>query len=474
MFYKNLVRFLLILSFVAMAGCASPPPEIPTEAPVATTVPETSVPVESPGTPSVGNTQLPDQITPEAGGGTGGVAIEIAHANVEREASPSAAPDQIQTLVAGNSAFAFDLYQRLSAQDGNLFFSPYSISLALAMTSAGARGETEAQMRETLHFTLPQEEFHPAFNALDQELASRPEAPADKQQPFQLKIANSIWGQKGYEFLPAFLDTLARNYGAGLRLVDFQNAAEATRVTINDWVSEQTEGKIQNLIPQGVITPLTRLVLANAIYFKADWLVQFNKEKTSEAPFNLLEGTTVNVPMMSFSSPELLPYARGQGFQAVELPYVGETTSMLVIVPDKGTFADYEKSFNAEKLNEITSSLKRESLALHMPKFKFETQYGLVETLASMGMKLAFTDGEADFSGMDGTRSFFIGDILHKAYVAVDEEGTEAAAATAVVVGITSVQESIPVNIDRPFLFVIRDNPTGSVLFIGRVLNPLQ
>jgi len=371
-------------------------------------------------------------------------------------------------LVAGNSAFTFDLYHMLRGErDGNLFYSPVSISLALAMTYAGARGETEGQMAATMHYTLPQERLHPAFNALDTALTSYG---GDKDEDgFQLNIANAIWGQEGYEFLPTFLDTLAENYGAGLRTVDFINETEATRQTINDWVSDQTEEKIQDLIQKGMLDPLVRLVLTNAIYFNGKWVLPFEKNNTHDAPFTLLDGSTVSVPMMAQTT--TFNYAEGNGYQAVELPYRDSDMSMLFVLPEAGRFEEIEAAFSAESVTTITEDLTPQLVRLFVPKFSFESEFNLSETLIQMGMPAAF--GNADFSGMTGDRDLFISDVVHKAFVAVDEEGTEAAAATAVIMKLGASPESpILMRLDHPFLFLIRDNSSGTILFIGRVLNP--
>jgi serpin B len=372
-------------------------------------------------------------------------------------------------LVVGNSAFTFDLYQRLSEeQDGNLFYSPYSISLALAMTYAGARGETEQQMAATMHYTLPQERLHPTFNALDTTLTSYGDD--EDEDAFQLNVANAIWGQEGYEFLPTFLDTLAENYGAGLRTVDFVSETEAARQAINDWVSDQTAEKIQDLIPKGMLNSMARLVLTNAIYFNGKWVSPFEKSNTHDEPFTLLDGSTVSVPMMS--QVESFKYAEGNGYQAVELPYRDSNVSMLFILPEAGRFEEMEGAFSAEFVTAITESLTSQQVRLFAPKFTFESEFKLAETLIQMGMPAAF--GNADFSGMTGNRDLFISDVLHKAFVAVDEEGTEAAAATAVTMMETArmIEDAILMKLDRPFLFLIRDNDTGTILFIGRVLNP--
>ncbi len=396
---------------------------------------------------------------------------QVAQSDKPRVQSPSVASSDLAELVAGNSAFAFDLYQAIRKQSGNLFYSPYSISAALAMTYAGARGTTEHQMADVLHFALPQDRLHPAFNALDQALASRGAGAKSKDgKPFRLRIANSLWGQAGYKFLPAFLDTLAENYGAGLRLVDFQKVPEAARKTINDWVSDQTEGKIRDLIPQGAIDRLTRLVLANAIYFNAAWMYPFEKEATQDGPFYLLDGSQVTVPMMRQS--KHFRYFAGDGVQAVELPYDGGEVSMVLIVPDRGQFPAFEETLTAETVADILANMESANIDLTMPKFQYDATLSLADTLKAMGMPDAFSTN-ADFSGMDGTRNLAITDVFHKAFVAVDEAGTEAAAATAVVIGLTAMPVlPIDLTVDRPFVFLIRDMQTGAILFVGRVLNP--
>jgi serpin B len=391
----------------------------------------------------------------------------------ERIASPDVPDADVNELVEGNSAFAVDLYRFLVDRQGgeNLFYSPYSISLALAMTYAGARSETEEQMADALHFTLPQDDLHPAFNALDQELARRGEGAKGKDgQGFRLNIANAIWGQMDYAFLDAFLDVLATNYGAGLRVLDFAGAPEESRVTINDWVSEETEGKIENLIPQGAIDPLTRLVLTNAIYFNAAWAHPFQEEATKEGPFTVLDGGRVMVPMMRQA--ESFGYARGEGYQAVELPYDGREMSMVILLPDRDGFDAFEDSLDARRVEAIIKTLKYRQVALTMPRFEFDSHFSLNQALVALGMPAAFSGG-ADFSGMTGNRDLFISDVLHKAFVSVDEEGTEAAAATAVVMKLAVVEdEPIPVTIDRSFIFLIRDVRTGAILFVGRVVDP--
>jgi serpin B len=393
----------------------------------------------------------------------------------ERIQQPPAPVQDVAGLVAGNTDFAFDLYQQLAGQDGNLFYSPYSISLALAMTRAGAGGETLAEMDRTLHFSLPAERLHPAFNALDQQLAAKA---ADKPEyvngePFQLDLANSLWGQSGYDFYPTFLDLLAENYGAGMHLVDFKTGAESARQTINAWVSEHTGQKIQDLLAPGTVDPTTRLVLANAIYFKAGWVFPFEEDQTHAAPFHLLDGGTVDVSMMSQSQD--FDYAQGDGWQAVELPYVSQDFSMLLLVPDEGTLAAFEAGLDAGQLADILGRMSSVPVDLQMPRFQFESGFSLQDTLKALGMRQAFDLGQADFSAMAPGNELYIGDVVHKAYVDVNEKGTEAAAATAVVMlagAMPQVPEPVVLTIDRPFLFLIRSHSSGTILFVGRVVQP--
>ena len=399
------------------------------------------------------------------------VAAAIVQSEKLRVTSPKADEADLVTLVDGNSAFALDLYQELKEKDGNLFYSPYSISAALAMTYAGARGETEQQMADALNFDLPQNQLHPAFNLLDQELARRGEGAKGKdEEGFRLHVVNAIWGQKEYTFLPTFLDILAENYGAGLRILDFANAPEESRLTINNWVSDQTENRIKDLIPQGMIDIFTRLVLTNAIYFNAAWQYPFREEATKDSPFYLLDGGEVTIPMMSQT--ESFGYAEGDDYQAVELPYDGRELSMVILLPRSGHFKAFEESLNAERIGVIINALDQRQVTLAMPKFEFESAFQMKETLIAMGMPVAFSD-MADFSGMTGGRDLYISEVVHKAFVSVDEAGTEAAAATAVIMKLTAAPaEPVKFTANRPFILLIRDIKTGAILFLGRIVNP--
>ncbi|MCA9674738.1 MAG: serpin family protein [Kofleriaceae bacterium] len=392
-----------------------------------------------------------------------------------RDLDPAVSDADLAELVAGNTAFAADLYRAVRATPGNLFFSPHSISTALAMTYAGAEGDTAAQMAEVLHFTLPEPGLHQAFDRLDLELAARATDTTNDARPFRLHTANSIWGQQGWSFLPAFLDTLAVSYGAGLFVLDFAADPEGSRQTINAWVEDQTEDRIVDLLPAGSITDLTRLVLTNAIYFNASWAFPFDPDDTAARPFVLGDGTTVDVPTLHEVAE--LSYGVGPRFRAAGLPYDGGKLEMVVVLPEPmpdelgDPLPALEAELTAAKLDEIRASLHEAEVTLELPKFDFDAPLSLADTLAAMGMPSAF-DTTADFSGIDGTRRLAISDVLHKGFVAIDETGTEAAAATAVVVGDTSVPEPATMIVDRPFLFFIVDRPTGAILFVGRIVDP--
>ena len=394
-------------------------------------------------------------------------------------ASPSPGSTDMAALSDGNSAFAFDLYRTLRGREGNLFYSPHSISLALAMTHAGARGETERQMVEALRFTLPRDRIHPTFNALDQELASRGQGlQGEDGEGFRLSIVNAVWGQREHPFLEPFLDVLADSYGAGVRQADFREMPDESRLAINDWVAENTEDRIRDLIPPGVINSLTRMVLTNAIYFNASWTYPFHEADTRQYPFHLLNDTAVDVPMMRTS--EDFGYAAGDGYQAVDLPYAGNELSMTVLLPDEGQFREFEESLDATLAERIIADLWFRRVTLDLPRFEFESQFRLGETLKSMGMSDAFDSAASDFSGMDGRsclagdpECLFIREVVHKAFVSVDEAGTEAAAATAVMMQAESAPpDPVSVTVDRPFIFLIRDRETGAILFVGQVEEP--
>lgn len=445
------VLLAVIVLALAGAGCAPQP--------------ATSQPTQAGETPIVPE-NTPEPVLPTPTASDQPVKLQ---SDKPRETPPQSAYDAIGTLSASNNEFAIELYHQLRSQSGNLFYSPFSISQALAMTYAGAKGGTETQMASAMHFDLAQADLHAAFNALSATLASR--VGDSDQGGFELNIANALWGQHGFGFQPEFLDTLALNYGAGMQAVDFA-ASDAARQTINDWVAEQTRDKIQDLIPEGVLNELTRLVLTNAIYFKAAWLLPFEESATQDDTFDLLDGSEVQVPMMR--QVESFGYLKAEDFEAVELFYEGRELSMVILVPDEDQFTAFEQNLNAATIQSFINQLSVERLDLSLPKFKVESSFGLAETLAAMGMPDAFDVVKADFSGMTGQPDLYITDVVHKAFVDVNEIGTEAAAATGVVMGLKSMPtgEPIEVKIDRPFLFVIRDVQTGAMLFFGRVVQP--
>jgi serpin B len=329
-------------------------------------------------------------------------------------------------------------------------------------------------MAAALHFDLPQAELHPAFNQLDLALTQAATSAAAEEQPLQLRTANAIWVEQTLQLLDEYLDVIARNYGTGVRLADFLTAHEPARREINAWVSDQTAQRIKDLIPEDAVDPSTRMVLVNAIYFNGDWLYKFDANDTSEAPFFRMDGSDVAVQMMS-NDLAGSAYAAGPGYQVIELPYQGGAAAMDIIVPDAGTFEAFETSLSAEALAGILSAMQPVSLHLELPLFSFGASFDLEDQLKTLGMTDAFDPDLADFSGMTGGPDLFISRVLHQAFVAVDEEGTEAAAATAVIMGPTSIMlPDLTLTVDRPFVFVIRDLGTGQILFIGRVLDPTQ
>jgi serpin B len=354
--------------------------------------------------------------------------------------------------------FALDIYARLKKKEGNIFLSPASISTALAMTYAGARGETAAEMKKTLHFTLSDKDLHPAMGKLTRLLTQ-------KQKGCSVSIANALWGQRGYGFLKEFLNLNKQNYGAGLNHVDFERATEEARKTINAWVEQETSNKIKELIKPGILDPLTRLVLTNAIYFKGTWKEPFLKSRTRKENFHISKERSVKVDMMCMLE-QKFKYMRTDDFQALELPYKGENISMVIFLPDKvDGLADFEKNLTGENLKKWMSQMSRQEIdVLAIPRFAMTCEFSLADILKEMGMPSAFALETADFSGMTGRRDLFISAVVHKTFVDVNEKGTEATAVTKRIM--------FGVRADHPFLFLIRDNRTGAILFMGRLANP--
>lgn len=387
----------------------------------------------------------------------------------------TAPQESAESVAEANSLFAFDLYETLANDpandDANLFFSPFSISSALAVTYEGARGATADEIRSVFYFPQDSTVLREGFREIDAGLNSGDAA-------YTLRTANALWAEETYAFLPEYVSTAGEYYGAEVTNLDFIDRPDASRVTINDWVEEQTNDKIQDLLPAGSITADTRLVITNAIYFYGDWVKQFDKNKTEEADFMTSSGETVTVEMMQRTDAHLVfGYAETDTLQVLSMPYEGDDgkqLSMLVILPKDNDLPAAESVLGEEGLATLKGRLAETRVDVYFPKFTLETEYSLSGTLASMGMPTAFTLS-ADFSGMDGTTDLYISDVVHKAFVDVNEEGTEAAAATAVIagMGMSPVTETIPVfRADHPFVFLIQDEETGSILFMGRIADP--
>ncbi len=398
----------------------------------------------------------------------------ITAASAQDQPPAGRSPDQpkadVSAVAQANNVFGCELYAKLKAQAGNLFFSPASIHSALGMTYAGAAGRTADQMAGTLHFDLPADRLHKAFGLLTGELNNPPKQGPDPA--YQLVVSNALWLQKGYPFRDSFTRLVKDNYGAGLNEVDYA-VPEPARKAINDWVGKATRDKIKDLIPPGVLDGLTRLVLTNAVYFKSDWADTFPKRATKAGPFQLGEGKTVSVPLMTQWM--YVGYMETEDFQLADLPYKAEVLSMTILLPRKADgLKALEEKLSAKTLVEWIGKAKPAHVDLTLPRFKFTSQFGLAQPLSQLGMDDAFDLGKADFSGMTTMEKLYISAVLHKAFVAVDEKGTEAAAATAIMVAPTAMpmEPKIIFRADRPFLFLIRHRPTGAVLFLGRLANP--
>jgi serpin B len=384
-------------------------------------------------------------------------------------APPSSLALNEQNLAADNTDFAFNLYHQLETQSGNIFFSPESISAAMAMLYAGASGQTAQQIANVMSFLLPNGDFASAFGSLLADLNGPQPAGADGQTP-TLDIANSLWGQTGYPFLSSYLQTLSQSFQSEMHTVDFLDNPEAQRTAINQWVADNTGQMIQNLLPQGIITKATRLVLANAIYFNAPWLYSFSQ--TVQQAFHL-PGGDVNVDMMT--QEENYSYASGSNYQAVEIPYVGNE-SMVVLLPTAGQFDQFDSSLTASEVQGIEQKMQPSDVVLSLPKFGYEQTTDLTQTLQKMGITDAFDPGSADLSGIDGNNDLYVSAVIHKAKIEVTAQGTKAAGATAIVVTTAfgcfeknPTPQPIDVTVDHPFIYLIKDNTTGSTLFMGRV-----
>ncbi|MFA7377483.1 MAG: serpin family protein [Patescibacteria group bacterium] len=386
----------------------------------------------------------------------------------------------IQQVVNANNQFAFDLYSELNkSQNGNIFYSPYSISAALAMTYEGAKGQTADEMKSVFHF--PENNIlRPNFAAIYNEINKGNNA-------YELRTGNALWAQYDYKFLEDYTSRVEKYYGGKVANLDFKTETEKSRQTINSFIEEQTNDRIKDLIPSGILDPMTRLVLTNAIYFKGTWEWEFDESDTREQDFKITSTNTVKIPMM-YMKPDktTFNYADLEKLQILELPYKGEKISMLILLPKQGEDYDYETrerivsdytlkdiEISSEKLNEYKSQMKETKLdSISLPKFEFDTKYFMKDTLSAMGMPTAF--GAADFSGLDGTTSLQISQVIHQAFVKVDEKGTEAAAATAVIMEKTAMMPRNVFRADHPFIFAIQEKDTGNILFLGRMIDPTK
>ncbi|MFZ0256645.1 MAG: serpin family protein [Gammaproteobacteria bacterium] len=370
-----------------------------------------------------------------------------------------------RTLVEDNSAFAFELYQKLRIAADNVFFSPYSISTALAMTYAGARGKTASQMREGMHLSLQQDKIHPAFSNLQTKLKN-----VQQKGNVELLIANSLWPSNRYPIRQEFLSLIKTVYEADITALDYLRQTEKARQTINEWVEDKTRDKIKEAIGPGLLDKETRLALVNAIYFKGNWEGQFDEEDTQDDSFKTSRKKTVTIPMMHQEGD--FGYWADENLQILEMPYAGEDLSMLVLLPKDGDgLPELESNLTSKNLREWTSELREQEVDVWFPKFKLEYAFGLEEALKAMGMIDAFSD-DADFSGMEETRELYISAALHKAFIEVNEEGTEAAGITGIVMERTSIVINPQFRADHPFVFLIQEKQTGSIVFMGRMNDP--
>jgi len=384
-----------------------------------------------------------------------------------QEADDSLATEAgVAEVVSANNRFALEAYSKFNESEaGNIFFSPYSISSALAMTFEGAKGKTADEIQQVFYFqkddSARRSSHASLFNSINK---------SDKN--YQLDTANALWVQENFPFLEEYFSTVEDYYGGKATNMDFVNKAEESRQTINFWVEEKTRDKIKDLIPSGLIDSMTRLVLTNAIYFKGKWLLEFDEANTQEQDFHVSETETVKAELMKLNGEEF-SYYENEELQALELPYKGNEVSMLLLLPKENSLNALENSITPEKLSEVQDALFNTSVNVSIPKFKFETKYFMKQALAEMGMPTAFSS-EADFSGMTGARDLAISEVIHQAFVEVNEEGTEAAAATAVIMKELAIDpsETKEFKADHPFIFLIQENETGSILFMGRVSNP--
>ena len=370
-------------------------------------------------------------------------------------------------IIEANNRLAINLYSQYKSEEGNIFFSPFSISTAIAMVYEGAEGKTAKEIKSVFGFPKNDDSRRNQYYNLLSEINK-------KDKEYTLKTANALWAEQDYHFLDEYLATIEKYYEGKSTNLDFKKECEPSLLIINNWIEDKTNNKIKDLLPEGVINPGTRLVLTNAIYFKAKWLTQFDADKTSDEYFRLNPDKSIKVPIMQPTSQKsTFNYTQNKDLQILEMPYAGEDLSMLILLPLDDDIEALENSFTIEKLTEWKKSLRKRRVNIYIPKFKFETKYFLKETLSNMGMPIAFTNS-ADFSGMTGKKDLTIDKVIHQAFIEVNEEGTEAAAATGIsMIRKTSMPPPPPIfKADHPFIFIIQHNETGNILFMGRVSNP--
>ena len=382
-----------------------------------------------------------------------------------------ATAEGLSEVVSGNNEFAFDLYSKLNeGEDSNIFFSPYSMSTAVAIAYEGAEGQTEQEMRDVFHFPEDESTMRSSFARIYNTINKG-------SSKYIIHTANALWAQEDYTFLEEYTDAVERYYGGQTTNVDFVGDTESVRLRINHWVESQTNNKIKNLLTPGSINPITRLVITNAVYFKGDWANQFDKKDTTSEEFTTTGGNVVRADMMRLQDDDIdFNYAETDTLQILEMPYKGEELSMLIILPkdDSGDgLGEVEAMLDADELESMKSGFREQTVYVYMPKFTFETKYQMANTLSDMGMPAAFQWPGADFSGMDGTHMLYISKVIHQAFVEVNEEGTEAAAATGIVMTIGAAPSQYKIfRADHPFIFIIQEKSTGSILFMGRVVDP--
>ena len=384
---------------------------------------------------------------------------------VIRADDSGATAEGVAAVVSANDLFAIELYSNISSSEsGNIFFSPYSISTAMSMVYEGAAGGTADEIISVFHFPLDDSVRRSSVASIYNSLNGI-------TSDYLLRTVNALWVQENYSILENFSDAVTNYYAGAARNLDFVGDTEGSRSTINGWVESNTNGRIADLIPSGALNDMTRLVLTNAIYFKGKWVNQFDTDNTYNAGFTLNDGNSVSVDMMHLSDAEF-NYAETDDLQLLEMPYVGNAISMLILLPDDMNIL--EDNFTLENLNYWKSLLVEEDVEVFIPKFTFDTKYYLNSELSDMGMPSAFNPYDADLSGIDGLRDLYINFVIHQAFVAVDEEGTEAAAATAIGVGLTAMPVMHVFRADHPFIFIIQDRTNGNILFLGRVMNPSE